>query len=288
MTAWIISFLGFLSQQLAIYLGILMLIGGVLGGLLTIVVFLSLRTFRESSCAFYLIIMSIFNIGNLLIGLFSRILITGFGIDWTLSSSFYCAFRWYCLYVGVLTSFTMICLATIDQYLATCSRPNWQQWSNIKLARRLSLLVIIFWILLGIPYMIYFNLIEQSTSHKVVCTSTNYSFLQYHIYVYIISLAGAVPIIITVLFGCLAYCNVQQLAHRTLPLIRRELDKQLTTIVLAQVVHNVFATIPYTIATAILNSPILPSDPIIVAQLQFANIITIYLYYLNYTVSIVH
>ncbi|CAF3152164.1 unnamed protein product [Rotaria sp. Silwood2] len=283
MAEWIISFLGFLSQQLAIYLGIVMFIAGVIGGFLTIVVFLSLRTFRESSCAFYLLIMSVFNIGNLFLGLLSRILITGFRIDWTLSSPFYCAFRWYLLYFGVLISFTMISLATIDQYLVTCSRPSWQQWSNIKLAHRLSLAVIIFWILLGIPYMIYFNIIEQPTSYKIICTSTNAAFFQYHIYVYIICLAGVVPVTITVLFGCLAYRNVQQLAHRTVPLIRRELDKQLTTMVLVQVVHNFFATIPYTIVTAINYSSILPNDSVIIAQLQFTNVITIYLYYLNYT-----
>ncbi|CAF2863815.1 unnamed protein product [Rotaria sp. Silwood2] len=176
----------------------------------------------------------------------------------------------------------MISLATIDQYFATCSRPNWRQWSNIKLAHRLSVAAIILWVLLGFPYMIYFNIVEQPTPYKIICTSTNTGFLQYHIYVYIISLAGAIPVTITILFGSLAYHNVQQLAHRTLPLIRRELDKQLTKMVLTQVVHNFFATIPYTIVTAIIYSPIFPNDPIIIAQLQFANIITIYLYYLNY------
>ncbi|CAF1137516.1 unnamed protein product [Rotaria sp. Silwood1] len=176
----------------------------------------------------------------------------------------------------------MISFATIDQYLATCSRPGLQQWSNIKLAHRLSVTSIILCVLLGIPYMFYFNIIEQPTTHKIVCTSTNAYFFRYHVYVYIISLAGAVPVTVTVLFGSLAYRNVQQLAHRTLPLVRRELDKQLTTMVLVQVVHNFFATIPYTIVTAIVNSPLLPNDPVINAQVQFANIITIYLYYLNY------
>ncbi len=265
-----------------------MFIAGVLGGLLTILVFLSLRTFRENSCAFYLLIMAIFNIINLLDGLLSRILITGFDIDWTLTSPFYCAFRWYCLYCGVLISFTMICLATIDQYFATCSRPRWQQWCNIKLARRLSVAMIILWILVGIPYMFYFTIIEQPTSNELICTSTNAAFLHYHVYVYIISLAGVVPVIITVLFGCLAYHNVQQVAHRTLPLVRRELDKQLTVMVLVQVVHNFFATMPYVVVTAIIYSPLLPNDPIMMAEVQFAEIIAIYLYYFNYVVSIVH
>jgi hypothetical protein len=288
MVAWIISFLGFLQEQLAIYLGIVMFIAGILGGLLTIVVFLSLRTFRESSCAFYLMVMSIFNIINLFVGLLSRILITGFYINWTLSSPFYCAFRWFCLYFGVLIAFTMICFATIDQYLATCSRLSLQQWSNVKVARRLSVTMIIFWVLLGIPYMIYFNLVESPTTHEIVCTSTNTVYLHYHIYGYIITLAGVLPVTITILFGSLAYRNVRQLAYRTLPLVRRELDKQLTTMVLVQVVHNFFATMPYVVITAIMNSPLLPNDPIIAAEVNFAYIITIYMYYLNYVVSIVH
>lgn len=263
-----------------------MFIAGVLGELLTIVVFISLHTFRQSSCAFYLLIMSMSNIVNLVGGLLSRILISGFGIDWTLSSPFYCAFRWYYIYIGVLVSFTMICLATIDQYLATCSRPRWQQWSNIKLARRISGGVILAWVLFGVPYLLYFDLVVQPTTGRKTCSSTNTPFFYYHIYVYIISLAGALPVVITVIFGSLAYRNVQQLAHRTLPLVRRELDKQLTTMVLVQVVHNFFVTIPYTIIIALVNSPLLPTDPVILAQVQFANILSIYLYYLNYAVSI--
>lgn len=286
MTAWIISFLGLLSSRLAIYLGILMFIVGVLGGLITIVVFLSLQTFRESSCTFYLTVMSFFNVGNLVTTVLSAPMIIGFNIDWTLTSPFYCAFRWYYIQLGVLTYFTMMCLATIDQYLVTCSRPHWQQWSNIKVARTLSVAVVILWLLHGIPYLVYFNIIESGASHS--CTSTNGIFLKYHIYVYLITLAGAVPVSVTILFGSLAYCNVQQLAHRALPLVRRELDKQLTSMVLVQVVHNLFATIPYTICTAVMFSPILPSDPAVDAQVQFVNVLTIYLYFLNFTVSTVH
>jgi hypothetical protein len=129
--------------------------------------------------------MSIFNLINLFVGLLSRILISGFGIDWTIISSFYCAFRWFCLYVGVLMSFTMICLATIHQYLATCSYRRYQQLSNIKLAHRLSLIMIFFWILHAIPCMIYFHLIEQSTTHKIVCVSINSKFQIYHVYIFI-------------------------------------------------------------------------------------------------------
>jgi len=117
MVPWIISFLSYLSEQLAIYLGIVMFLLDIIGGMLTIIVF-------------YLILISIFNIINLFVGLLSGILISSFGIDWTLTSSFYCVFRWYCLYFGVLISFTMICLSRIDQYLSTCSHREAGIWAH--------------------------------------------------------------------------------------------------------------------------------------------------------------
>ncbi|UJR38063.1 hypothetical protein I4U23_030744 [Adineta vaga] len=60
---------------MTICLGIPFLIAGLLGACLNIIVFLSLKTFRQSSCAFFLTIMSFVNIGQLLTGLLSRILI---------------------------------------------------------------------------------------------------------------------------------------------------------------------------------------------------------------------
>ena len=79
---------------------------------------------------------------------------------------------------------TCLCLATIDQYFATCSRPRWQQWSNIKLAHRLSNIIVIIWILHGIPYLIFYNHIILSNTDNVICTSTNNIFQQYHTYGY--------------------------------------------------------------------------------------------------------
>ena len=61
--------LSFIANQIAIYCGIPILVAGVLGCLLNTLVFLSLQTFRQSSCAFYLTIMPLFNIGQLFLGL---------------------------------------------------------------------------------------------------------------------------------------------------------------------------------------------------------------------------
>ena len=278
------SILPQISRHLTIYVGTVEFIGGVLGGLLSIIVFLSLRTFRESSCAFYLTVMSFVNIGNLSTGLLSRILISGFAIDWTLISPFYCKFRWYCLQLGVLTSFTCVCLAVLDQYFSTHARPQCRKWSNTKLAHRLMAFFLALWLSHGIFYAVFFNLLVSPTTGKVSCGSENLVFRQYHVYGYLIILAGGLPLIISAAFGLLALHNVQQLAYRAVPLVRRELDKQLTQMVLVQIVHNCISTLPYTILTTVSSVVTYNTDPNIAARFDFANVLSILLYYSSFSV----
>ena len=113
----------FTAQEIILYASMAILITGVIGGLSKIIVFLSLKTLRQNSCAFYLTIMSFVNLGQLLTGLLSRIMISGFSIDWTQMSLFYCKFRYFVFQTCTLLSFTCIC-------------PRWQQWSNIKISHR--------------------------------------------------------------------------------------------------------------------------------------------------------
>jgi len=76
-----ILLLNFVSKQITIYFGSSILILGIIGGLLNLLVFLSLKTFRESSCAFYLTVMSAVNVGQLITGLLTRVMDVGFSIE---------------------------------------------------------------------------------------------------------------------------------------------------------------------------------------------------------------
>ncbi len=262
------SSLPFIAQQITIYGGIITLVFGIIGDLLTLIVFLSLETFRQSSCAFYLTIMSFVNTGQLLFGLFSHILIAGFTIDWTVSSIAYCKFRSTCVQLCGSISYACLCLATIDQYFATCTRVRWQQWSNIKLAHRLIILSIIVSILLLIPYPIFLDHVKLA-SGIISCTMNNIIMLQYRNYFVVLFMLGYIPDLITVVFGILAYRNVQQIAYRTVPLVRRELDKQLTTIVLIQVIINAITNIPFATIVAIMYATTNITNPVIKNIIQF-------------------
>ena len=285
MSSLTVSSLALVSKQVSIYMGIPMLIAGVLGGFFSMVVFLSLKTFRQSSCTFFLMIMSCANIGQLLTALLTRILITGFNIDGTETSQFYCKFRVFCIQSCALISFTCYCLATIDQYFATCSRPRWQQWCHIQIACRLSIIFSVIWLMHGIPFLLYYQLMTDSNTERSLCTVIHPIFLNYTIYLYPIFFRSSAPLLISLFFGFLAYRNVQQIRYRTIPLVRRELDKQLTRMVLSQVLLNIFIFPHYTITSLILLHMPLDADRLVLAILQLMNTIALHLYYVYYAVS---
>ena len=275
-----------ISHEVTIYLGIPVFILGFIGGCLNFIVFLSLKTFRQSSCAFYLTVMSLVDVGYMITGLLTFIMMYGFDIDWTQQSRFYCIFREGFVHICMLIAFTCLCLATIDQFLATYSSPRWQQLCNIKLARRLCLTFVIVWFMHGIAFFTSYDLIIIPSTGELDCTVINDIFEEYFKSFHVLVLLGVLPITVTVLFGCLAYRNVQQLSYRTLPLVRRELDKQLTVIVLTQVVFNFFAITPYTIINAIILNPDISKDPVENVILSCARILSIIFLYSCFAVSI--
>ena len=275
-----------ISQEIVTYMGMFTVVIGVVSNLLNILVFLSLKTFRQSSCAFYLTVMSSVNIGQLILGQLSRVMITGFGIDGTQTSLFYCEFQSFTIQMCSYISVTCMCLATIDQFLATCVGVYWQRWSNIKLARRLSAVSIVFWVVYGIPYLIFYRHTVSSTTRKVTCGATDIFFRQYHVYMNNIILACGLPILISILFGTLAFRNVRQIAYRTVPVVRRELDKQLTNMVLIQVVFRSLFISPYIISTVLPLATDFNSNSYSSAELNATILICACIYYLYFAVSI--
>ena len=271
-------------EQVLIYVGLLTCITGVLGGLLNVIVFLSFHTFRENSCAFYLTIISFLNIGQLLSGYLPRIMLSGFQIDWTQSSVIFCKFRWFHLQTCLLIISTCSCLATIDQFCATYVNPRWQQFANIKIARRLSLIFTCLWFVHGIPYLIYQTHMIIPSTNRTICIITDANFQDYFIYCNTLILTGFLPVVIMVIFGCLAYRNLRKLAFEIVPVVRRELDKQLTTMVLMHVILNVFTTVPYMIIVILSIQP----DTNARAMSNHSPSLTaiVCLYYLNFSVSV--
>jgi len=213
-------------------------------------------------------------------------MINGFFIDWTQTSLFYCKFRLFFATACAQMSYTCLCLAIIDQYFATFSLPRWQQWSNIKISHRLTVLFIIIWVLYDIPYLIFFSQIYLISTNTVICSETSTIFTNYRVYFNAPVIVGLLPLCIMSSFGIMVYRNLQSMAYRTVPLVRRELDKQLTTIVLVQIPIHIISISPYTVMNVLTANPNVTNDPITWAKLQFAAAIAFLLFYIDYLVSV--
>ncbi|CAF0905422.1 unnamed protein product [Rotaria sordida] len=279
MSQYIISTANLTSYYVTTYLGTPIFVLGVIGELLNIIVFLSLKTFRLNSCAFYLTIMAMASIGYLFTGLLTFIMMYGYNTDWKKQSRFYCIVRNGFTHICMLIAFSCLCLATIDQFLATCSYPRWQQLCNINLARRLCFAFIILWFLYGISFFISYDLVIDISTGNSYCRVINEIFQQYLKTWHVLIFLGILPLSITVIFGFLAYRNVQNLSYRTLPLVRRRLDQQLTVMVLTQVVFSVFAITPYAVINAIILDPYITQDRVANAISRSAKMLSIILLY---------
>lgn len=281
----LVSSLTSAATGLLAYVGIFLLIVGLIGNILNIIIFLSLKTFRQTSSVVYLTVASFVNIGQLLSGLLSRIFFNTLYIDWTLTSPFYCKFRPYLLHICAFSSLTYVNLAIIDQFLATSTRPRCQKWSNIKIAYYLTVISLIFWIIYLCPHLIYFKLIIKDSIP--FCTILDPIYTKYYNDFVIPILWFALPFSISTLFGLLAYRNIKQIAYRTVPLCRRRIDEQLSVMIFVQIIVYIIVTSPYITYLTVTTHVSFSDDPLTSAQILLVKNIAICLYYLHPAVSIV-
>ncbi|CAF1391441.1 unnamed protein product [Adineta ricciae] len=271
-----------IGQEIIRYCGTFTFAVGIIGNILNTIELLSLRTFRQSPCAFYLTIMSISNIGCLGFSFSPLIMVALINFDLSDVSLFYCKFRRCFSQASIGISMTCWCLATIDQYFATCLYPRWQRFSNIKLAHYVVAITSVIWILHGIPYLIYYTHVRSSVTNKTTCTGVNSAFNFYRTYIFTNAIIGCVPIVVAGGFSLLAYRHIQLLAYRAIPLVRRDLDKQLTNMVFVQVLVFVFTLTPYTTINTTVTNINLTNDQSTQIKIQLVLNITLVLYYFSF------
>jgi hypothetical protein len=228
--------LKFVLQQVTVYFGLLILIPGLIGGILNIIIFTSLKTFRETTCAFYLTCASILGLSQMMITLFVRILSDGFLVD-PRKITWFCKIYQYGANWCYGVWLTCICLATIDQFL---SMSKYRHWSSLGLAQRFVLIACIFWFLHSVFVSIYFD------ASLGACTVANSQYSTYYSFFTLPILYGLLPISIMIIFLLLPFYRARTLASRQLNVVRSSRDRQLTAMILVHNIYIVIALIPFT------------------------------------------
>lgn len=231
----------YIGQQFTLYVGLYFLITGLAGSIMQIIIYMTVATYRKTPCTFYFLIATIFDCDQLIASLGPYVVAAFFNIDLTRISVSWCKLRFF-----FATSFSAIplscaCLATIDQFLVTSQNAGFRQWSNMTIARRASLCVIITWWIHGSLWL-YFQDMSPITG---VCVYIDTKFLIYAI-IFIFFVLCFVHMIIMSTFSILAYQNVR----KTTALARQNIDRQMVIMVSLQVLLTLIGLGPYGIYVA--------------------------------------
>jgi len=264
------------AQQLTIYGGFFLLINGIIGNGFNIFIFLVERNYRQIPSIFFFLIGSIVNTMHLLFNLGLRILSGGFGIDLTAKTVVLCKLRSSLLAAFGFISLTCICLASVDQFLATSRHQLIRKYSNIKWAHCIMLIMTLIWFGHSIPYAIFNTIING------LCVQTNIIYKDYTTYSLFVFFIG-LPILVLTIFGYLSYRNI----HRIRILVNQQADRQITRMTLMQTIVVCLSILPYgilSIYALVTNGTIKSLDQ----QMKeyFASAIINLISYIHFSVSV--
>ncbi len=265
--------LRFATRQINLYGELFVFIIGIIGELLNIVVFSTLKTFRQTTCSFYLIINAIANIGILIVILL-RVIYDGFNGGLTYTSLF-CKFRYLLARYWILLSMTSMCLVSIDQFI---SMTSYRHWSNLKIARRLIAFAGVLWLITSIFDFIYYG------EYLDECVVTNAIYAKYNTYFYSSFVVEFLPLIVMIVFSLLAFFKTRTITSRQINITRLSRDRQLTAMALFHVLFIAIFNTPFVIYFTY-TLTITTKDPIQIAHNQLIYTILILFYYISFSVS---
>ena len=270
-----VDLFNFITQQIYIYFGLFILVFGLIGGILNVIIFTTLNTFRETTCGFYLTTLSLINTAQLLPAFFVRVLSDGLGTG-IRNISWVCKIHTYVTVWCILSSMATLCLAAIDQYI---SMSAYRHYSTKRFARRAILSIFVIVSLYCICFAIY------SSVPFGICTMINSSFLTYVSRFHSPILRSFLPMTTMTTFSLLAFYSARTLNRRQINIVRLSRDRQLTAMTLCHVVSVVITTLPYIIFYIYTLSQT-TQDPERIARNNMILAVTTLTYYSSAAVSI--
>jgi hypothetical protein len=207
--AYWIARVNLLNKTISQYgLSLIWLVGNI-GSIFTCIIFHQ-PTFRNSPCAMYFIASSLSQMCAFNFALVFRILQYGFNIPLVNMFLWFCKMRNYVFYIVIATSRYNIILASVDCYFASSRNALRRQWSSKKIAFRLIIGNLIFWSLIYIQVIIFYEIHDDTCNYQSGTYGRFFS-------IYISIDSGILPVFLMLIFGLLTIKNVSQTKRRVRP-----------------------------------------------------------------------
>ncbi|UJR11413.1 hypothetical protein I4U23_015593 [Adineta vaga] len=260
--------LQFILRLVVGILGLPMLLAGIIGNTINIFTFIKLGYYRENSCSLYILSRSIFDLTLLITGLGTRILSQSFQIDFTLTNHLWCKLRVPIIYINTLSSYTFLCLQSIDAFLVTSLSVSFRQKSNIQRGRYFLISFLLLWIIEELPYLYFQELIISSDGTSFMCITINSTYAKYRIYFVYLFLTTIVPLVLIIGFDFLTYRHLQMYTLQQQRHLLSILARQMTKMTLFHIAAVFLFQTPFAIAQCYFLTTGLSKEPIRNAQEQ--------------------
>ncbi|CAF1577088.1 unnamed protein product [Rotaria sp. Silwood1] len=177
---------------------------GAPGAFLNAIIFMGIKTFRQSPLVFYIVGQSLADVNVLLIVLLQIIPYTSISV-----SSIACKLMVFFMQMMTTVAMSFLCLSAFDRWASTSQLARIRQLSSIRVACCLFPIPFILWSFVNIPFLIYCDIVPPI----YICWFTNDLFMRIGVLFLSPILIVFLPLLILILFGLLTYRNIRLVTH---------------------------------------------------------------------------
>ena len=216
-----------ITVNLPLVINFITVISGTIGGICNLITFTAPRL-RQNACVFYLLCASIFQIISILFNVPPRMALDNFGNNLERQSIVFCKLRYYLsLIFPNLVSYYMV-LAVLDRCLATSTNVGIRAWSQLKVAHRLSIVLLAIAFATNIQSIVLYDIYNNN------CQVAPGSAYTVFFAVYLIVVISLLPYILMLIFSLIMFGNFRSARQRILPTVstinnsrRKRMESQL-------------------------------------------------------------
>lgn len=202
--------LSIVIRHLSMFINIIALVVGTFGGLCNLITFTSSKL-RRSSCVVYMLFATIFQLMSILIIVPTRISMDYFGNDLEHQSIVFCKLRYYLIITLPELATSFILLAILDRCLATSNHARLRKWSQLKVAHRLAVIVIISSPVRNVHVLVFYTISDGN------CQAPPHSFYAVFIAVYSLCVIILLPHTLMLILSLITVWHLRQAKRRILP-----------------------------------------------------------------------
>ena len=194
-----------LTAQMTLYGPVFVLIIGTIGCACNLLTFTS-KKLRQNSCAFYFLCSSIFDFLSITFGLITRLATDHFGSELQNTNRLYCKFRAYFVSAIPLIATYFVLLSAIDRCMSSSRHARLRLFSQITVAYRATIVVILLGMITCAHILISYNL-----RPKCGTLPGNYAIFDG---MFVVFWLGVLPHVLMWIFGSITLMNIRRMRKR--------------------------------------------------------------------------